>query len=67
MSTRYILQYKYGVIGDGEWVDEYYAADPGVAQNRMAEHIAEYPDMQCRIIKVFHKSEEVASFKPLQV
>lgn len=67
MTTRYILQYKYELIGDGEWIDEHNAADPRAAQLKMAEHIAEHPDMQCRVIKIFNSTEEVASFKPLQV
>lgn len=67
MSTRYILQYKYEIIGDGEWIDEFSTEDPGAAQRLMSEHITHLPDMQCRIIKIFNKTEEVALFRPLQV
>ena len=67
MTTRYILQYKYELIGDGEWIDEFNTEYPSAAQSKMAEHIAQFPDMQCRVIKTFNKTEEVASFKPLQL
>jgi hypothetical protein len=67
MNTRYILQYKYELIGDGEWIDEYDTAEPSAAQRMMAKHVAEFPDMRCRVIKTSNKTEEVAMFKPLQV
>ena len=69
MSTRYILQYKYELIGDGEWIDEFNTDSPSAAQKKMANHIAEYEDMRCRIIRVktTQTTEEVALFSPLQI
>lgn len=67
MSTRYTLQYKYEIIGDGEWIDEDEYSDPSAAQSMMAKHIEEFPEMRCRIVKSTHKTEQVAVFEPLQL
>lgn len=60
------VQYKFELIGDGEWKDECSHLNVNQAHAEMLKHIEEHSDMQCRVVKVVEVEEEVGRYKPVQ-
>lgn len=60
------LQYKFELIHGGEWKDERSHLNVHQAHEEMLKHIEEYPDIQCRIVKVEGAEKEVGRYKPVQ-
>jgi len=66
MKVIYILQYKYDLIGDGEWKDEFETDKISEARERMIDHIQGFETMRCRVIKREYsvKEEEIGTYVP---
>ena len=68
MSTKYVLQYRYETIGDGEWKHEFESPVFQSVKDKMVEHIAEFEELECRIIEREYtvKERELGSYVPAQ-
>lgn len=66
MTVKYVLQYKYDLIGDGEWKDEFECDRITDVRERMLDHIRDFETMRCRVIKRDYsvKEEEIGSYLP---